>query len=92
MSEQPHTTIPSPTSTTSSLATSLERESSSPQLLNIQFHIVSVHGLPLASSTMLTRNMIKRTVCATCTGDHDVQRHTDAVAQADSIWDENMEQ
>jgi len=64
---------------------------SSAQLLNIQFHIASVNDLPLSSS-ILTRWLIKRSVHVTCTGTHDAERSTDAVAEVNSIWDENLGQ
>ncbi|GLB37851.1 hypothetical protein LshimejAT787_0409020 [Lyophyllum shimeji] len=90
----PHTTTVSsrPASPSTFHPTSPKHASSAP-LLNIQFHISSVTGLPLAGSWHLTRRLTRRVVHVSCTGaGHDADRRSDAVAEADSTWDENLEQ
>ncbi|KAF5375561.1 hypothetical protein D9615_009154 [Tricholomella constricta] len=80
----PLSLIPTPTPTP-------QQETSVPHLLNIQFHIVSVHGLSTASASKLARSMIRRVVHATCTGAHHLHCQTDAVQEGEA-WNENTEQ
>ncbi|KAG5646205.1 hypothetical protein DXG03_004031 [Asterophora parasitica] len=69
-----------------------QRNSSDPPLLNIQFHIESVQGLPLASHSKLTpRSVYKRSVHASCSGAHVIHCQTDAVPEGQP-WYENTAQ
>jgi len=60
--------------------------------LNIQFHVVSVKGIP-QSPSMLTRSVPKRAVRVTCDGRHHFERRTDPDLESGaSTWNENLPQ